>query len=205
MKNLIEFIKTTVIGGLVLIVPVAVLFIALGYVLSLLVRVNNAVAEYVPVEVFGHPAVIIALAVCSIVAFCFIAGLLLKTGVGDRLAKKLDALLEDKLPLYGMVRTLTQRFTGIDGLEFAPAEVDLYSNETRVLAFVIEELPTKRYVVFVPSSPALTMGQVYILPASSVRLLDKPTKLAVDAITQWGVGTKLLYGEALSAQPSDPS
>ena len=191
--KLLEFAKTTFLGGLVLIVPLAVLLISLGYLLSLLISLNSAVAEYLPAGFFGRPEVVFAIAVVTIIGVCFAAGLLLRTGVGASLSAKLDQFLSDKLPMYGMIKKLTQRFTGSDGLEFTPAEVDIYGNQTRVLAFVMEELPGDRLAVFVPSSPALTMGQVYLLPSTQVTVLDATPRLAVDAITQWGTGARELY------------
>ena len=193
MKKLIEFIKTTALGGLVLIVPIAVMAVAIGYLLSLLISINNTISERLPYEIFGHPAVVMAAAICTIILTCFAAGLLLKTGLGERVAGWLDNLLTEYLPMYGMIKSLTRKFTGNEALAFTPAEVDLYGSDTRMIAFVIEELPDDRYAVFVPSAPALTVGNVFILPASSVTLLDKSAKLAIDAVTQWGSGASLLY------------
>jgi len=193
MKKIIGFIKTTALGGLVLIVPLAVIAVAIGYLLSLLVSINNAISEYLPYEVFGHPAVVMAVAISTIVFICFLAGLLLRTGLGEWAAGGLDNLLTNYLPMYGMIKSLTRKFTGKEALAFTPAEVDLYGSDARMLAFVIEELPDKRYAVYVPSAPALTVGNVFILPASSVTLLDKSAKLAIDAVTQWGSGATLLY------------
>ena len=62
MKKIIEFIKTTALGGLVLIVPIAVIAVALGYLISMLVSVNNAMSKYLPYEIFGNPAVVMAAA-----------------------------------------------------------------------------------------------------------------------------------------------
>lgn len=193
MKNLIDFIKTTAIGGLMLILPVAVIIFVLGYIISILVSLNNAIAKYLPYEIFDNTAVIMAMAIFMVIFICFLAGLLIRTGFGTRLASGLDTLLINKIPMYGFIKNLTQRFTGDDVLTLTPAEVNLYGSEARSLAFVIEEVADNRYAVFVPSSPALTIGQVYILPASSVTMLDKSVKLAIDAISQWGSGSKHLY------------
>ena len=193
MKKIIEFIKTTALGGLVLIVPIAVIAVALGYLISMLVSVNNAMSKYLPYEIFGNPAVVMAAAVCTIVLICFLAGLILQTGLGERAAGWLDKLLTDYIPMYGMIKSLTRKFTGNEALAFTPAEVDLYGSDARMIAFVIEKLPDERFAVFVPSAPALTVGNVFILPATSVTLLDKSAKLAIDAVTQWGSGASLLY------------
>jgi uncharacterized membrane protein len=193
VKKFIEFIKTTALGGLMLILPFAVGIFILGYIVKGLVKLNNSLAAHLPYAIFDNTVVILAIAICSIILVCFLAGLLLQTGFGKSLSDKLDHFLIDKVPMYGLIKNITQRFTGVDVLALTPAEVDLFGSEARSLAFIIEKLPDNRYAVFVPSSPALTIGQLFILPASSVHMLDKPVKLAIDAISQWGSGTKNLY------------
>jgi uncharacterized membrane protein len=193
LKKTIEFIKTTALGGLILILPFAVIIFVLGYIISLLVSLNKALAAYLPYEIFDNATVILAIAVFSIILMCFLAGLLIQTGFGQSLAKKLNGFLVEKLPMYGLVKNITQRFSGAEVLALTPAEVNLFGSDARSLAFIIEELPDKRYAMFVPSAPAVTVGQLCIVPASSVTILDKPARLAIDAITQWGSGTTELY------------
>jgi uncharacterized membrane protein len=207
MKKIAEFIKTTALGGLVLIVPIAVMGVAIGYLINLLISANKAISELLPYDIFGHPAVAVAAAVCTVILICFAAGLLLRTGLGAHLASWLDNLLTEYIPMFGMIKSLTRKFTGKEALAFTPAEVDLYGSDARMIAFVIEELPDDRYAVFVPSAPALTVGNVFVLPATSVTLLDKSAKVAIDAVTQWGSGASLLYtddaGESTTADAAE--
>jgi len=203
VKNIIEFIKTTAIGGLMLILPIAVIIFVLGYLLNMLVSLNTMLAQYLPYEIFDNALVIMAIAILSVILICFAAGLLLRTGLGKGLAKALNNFLVNKLPMYGFIKNVTQRITGADILALTPAEVSLFGSEARSLAFVIEEIPDNRFAVFVPSSPALTIGQVYILPASSVRLLDKPVRDAIDALSQWGSGMTNLYQDTAATSDAD--
>jgi uncharacterized membrane protein len=205
VKKTIEFIKTTAIGGLMLILPVAVIIFILGYLINLMVSLNNTLATFLPYEIFDNALVIMAIAILSIIFICFAAGLLLRTGLGESLAKALDNFLINKIPMYGFIKNVTQRITGDDVLTLTPAEVNLFGSEARSLAFVIEEIPDNRFAVFVPSSPALTMGQVYILPASSVKMLDKPVRDAIDAISQWGSGMTHLYEDTNATDDPDES
>jgi len=203
VKKTIEFIKTTVIGGLMLILPIAVIIFILGYLINLLVSLNNTLATLLPYEIFDNALVIMAIAILSVIFICFAAGLLLRTGLGERLAKALDNFLINKIPMYGFIKNIARRITGDDVLALTPAEVNLFGSEARSLAFVIEEIPDNRFAVFVPSSPALTMGQVYILPASSVKILDKPVRDAIDAISQWGSGMTRLYEDTKPSGDAD--
>jgi uncharacterized membrane protein len=144
-----------------------------------------------------------AIAILSVIFICFAAGLLLRTGLGASLTKALDNFLISNIPMYGFIKNVTQRITGDDVLTLTPAEVNLFGSEARSIAFVIEEIPDNRFAVFVPSSPALTIGQVYILPASSVKMLDKPVRDAIDAISQWGSGMTRLYEDTKTTGDAD--
>ena len=80
-------------------------------------------------------------------------------------------------------------------LKLKPAEVSLHGSDSRQYALVVEELPDGRVVVFVPTVPAATIGQIYVLPMSSVELLDAPVQDLLNAVTQWGAGASIIYKE----------
>ncbi|MGI9342701.1 MAG: hypothetical protein ACR2QV_07605, partial [Gammaproteobacteria bacterium] len=124
---------------------------------------------------------------------CFAVGLFLKTQFGDRLKASLEQRLEDMIPMYGLLRNLAQRLVGIDGIELAAAEIDLFDSDTRLVGFIVEELPDDRFSVFVPISPLVTVGNLYVLPANRVRKLDAAMTDAIDYFSQWGIkGGKLI-------------
>jgi len=56
----------------------------------------------------------------------------------------------------------------------------------------MEDLPDDRVAVYVPLSPTLGVGQVYVVPRQSVEPLDVPIADFAASITQWGVGTEKL-------------
>lgn len=193
MKKLLEFIKTTVIGGLIVIVPLAVVAFVLMQVFSVMNGITNKLAGKLPYPILEHPVVLVLLSILGVIAICFLTGLLLLTGLGDKLLNEANSALANKIPMYGMIRTLTQRLTGTEGLSFAAAEIDLYGTDVRALGFIIEELPENRLSVFVPLAPTITVGQLYVLPKSCVTQLDKPPTEVANVITQWGVGSCELY------------
>jgi len=44
--------------------------------------------------------------------------------------------------------------------------------------------------VFVPSSPAITVGTVYIVKRSRVTILEAGTMEIADGLSQWGIGSR---------------
>ena len=80
-----------------------------------------------------------------------------------------------------------------DVLKLKPAEVALYGSNSRQYALVVEQLPDGRAVVFVPSVPAATLGQLHVVSMDDVTLLDVPVQDLLNAVTQWGAGSSLIY------------
>ena len=191
MKQLLELIKTTAIGGLVLIVPLTVLVLTAGYLIRLLVRLNDWIITRLP---FDAPAsVILTFAAVCLLFLCLLAGVLVKTQLGSSWAEKLDAFLVGKVPVYGLIQSMTKRFSDNNIMELSPAEVSLFGNDTRVIGFIMEQLPDNRLCVFVPHTPTLASGQLYTVAAEQVVAFDAPTKLVVDVVTSWGSGSQGLY------------
>ena len=72
----------------------------------------------------------------------------------------------------------------------APAQIDLHDSGCTVLGAVIEELADGRLAVFVPVTPAATLGQICSVPRSRVKRLKALLGATSNSITEWGIGTK---------------
>src|SRR5262249_28155272 len=108
MRALAEFTKTTLIGGVLIILPIYVavlLFLkALGGLLDLL----NPVAGSLPAGVELKKAAAIIL----LVAICFVVGLVVRTRPGMRAKNVFEQAVLEKLPGYTFFRGLAKRLTG---------------------------------------------------------------------------------------------
>jgi uncharacterized membrane protein len=193
MRNLLEFIKTTIIGGFLVLLPVVAVLILIAVAVNSVITVITPLAAKLPLKtVFGYTAVSL-LAIVIILVFCFLAGLLVQLRLGRLVQNWLEQRLLNRLPGYTTIKNLTRQVAGREGAEFAPVLVDLYGSEAKVIGFVMEELPDGRLTVFVPISPTSTLGQVYILPAAQVERLQARFLEVVNSLTQWGVESKKLF------------
>lgn len=188
MKNIGGFVKTSVMGGLLVVAPIALIVLVLSDLIEMLIQMTQTAATDWPFEPYINRILVIVFTIIEFALICFVTGVIIRTGWGDRIQKKLESI-----PAYTMIRNLTQQLTGKTTKQFAPAQVDLYGSKSRVLGFIVEELPDTRVAVFIPSAPAVTVGQVHLLPQECVERLDATLGATVNSITQWGVGTKELY------------
>ena len=184
MKYAREFVTSTLVGGLLIVVPVylAVLLLLKGMKsAATLVRPFAALLpDWVPAEnLFSLLLVLI---------ICFIVGVAVRTRSGRAVRERMEVALFGRLPGYGLIKSLTQRLAG-DSEESAwtPALVEL--EDALVPAFIIETLDDGRFTVFVPSVPTPLAGAVYVLPPARVHILDVPFTQAIRSVSRWGSGS----------------
>lgn len=194
-KRTFRFLKTTAIGGLLVIVPVAVVLFVLGQLLFGLYGAGIALLETGLIRgIEAEDALLVlALALASLVGLCFFTGLVVQTRIGGALRAWFGRNVAGRIPMYKAITSLTERFAGVDGDDFVPVEVDLYQSAARTLGFLVEKLPDGRCTVFLPSAPVATVGNIVIVPEASLTRLDASVSQAISAVTQWGVESTLLY------------
>jgi uncharacterized membrane protein len=196
MRNLLEFIKTTIIGGFLVLLPVVAVLALVGLAVNSVVTVIFPLAAKLPIKTMGGYAAVTVAAVLLILGFCFLAGLLVQLRLGRLVQIWLETHLLQRLPGYTMIKNLAGQVSGRGATEFAPALVDLYGSEARVIGLIMEELADGRLTIFVPISPTSTLGQVYILPAARVERLQARFLDVVNCLTHWGVESKKVFQEA---------
>ncbi len=193
MSRFINFIRTTALGGLLVIVPIAIVLFVLG---QILLGLYNVAREFVALTGLGidDALLISGIALLALVGLCFATGLLVRTRLGGALRGWFARNVAKRIPMYGAIASLTQRFAGIEGTEFAPVEVDIYSSGARAMGFLVETLPDGRCAVFIPTAPVATIGNLYVVPGERVSRIDGTVADTVSVITQWGVDAGNLFG-----------
>jgi len=182
-----EFVTSTIVGGMFVVVPVylAVLLMLKGMqsAATLVRPVAALVPDWLPAEN--------VLSLLLVLLLCFIVGAAVRTGQGRAVRERMDVVLFERLPGYGLLRSLTQRVAGdTDESTWKPALVEI--EDALAPAFVIEEHDDGRFTVFVPSIPTPFAGAVYILGRERVHVLDVPFTQAIKSVSRWGSGSKEL-------------
>lgn len=192
MSRLINFLKTTALGGLLVIVPIAIVLFVLGQLLLALLSVVNTALAWLGIGI-NDALLMSAIALLALVGLCFVTGLVIRTRAGDALKRWFGRNVAKRIPMYGALASLTRRFVGIDGEQFSPVEVDIYDSDARAMGFLVESLPDGRCTVFVPTAPVATVGNLFVVAKDRVRRIDASVADTVSVITQWGVDAAELY------------
>ena len=182
MARLVRFVGTSIVGGLLVILPIylaVLLLIALGgKVIGLLRPLAKLVPDAIP-----HPGVLVGVLA---VLVCFVAGLLVRSFPRSSLGRGLEQKVLERLPGYSMLRMATRSLFGEqrDGLQLALVEME----DGLVVGVVMERHAVGWVTVFVPGTPAPASGAVYLFPEGTVHLVDVPFSAGIKAASRYGQG-----------------
>jgi uncharacterized membrane protein len=184
MKALSEFTKSTLVGGLLVVVPIYFSVLLLAKALAGLVGLLAPVTALLPESLDELRE---AVALLIVVGLCFAAGLAMRTRLGSTLFRGFERRVLEKIPGFGVLRGAVRRVSGrSDDSMFQPVLVEI--EEALTPAFIVEELADGRCVVLVPSVPTPAAGSLYILTRDRVHWVDASVTEAVSVITHWGAG-----------------
>ncbi|WP_101758796.1 DUF502 domain-containing protein [Oceanicoccus sp. KOV_DT_Chl] len=177
MQRLNNFIKKSIIGGLLVISPVVILYFAFRWAFLAVSDLINPIAE--PLSRYSNaPEPIIDLfVVLLILVACFIVGNILTTRAGQWLHSRFDKSLSRLAPGYNLIRDVIQQFFGND------SNSPFKSGEVAVVRLFGADIPTAAtcivtshhsngwFTLFVPTGPNPTSGLIYHVPPEQVELL----------------------------------
>ena len=192
------FFKTTLLGALLIVVPIGIIGFALLQVVKLTRGLLLPVVETLPFDSMTLRVLLLVAALLIVVLLCYFTGLLVRTRWGQRLRVWVERSLLDRIPGYKMVRSLAHQYLGEeDERKFRPVFVDLYASGTKMIGLEIEELGDGTVAVFLPSVPAVTLGQVHIVPGERITPIPASLHATVETLTMFGEGaSKLILEES---------
>jgi uncharacterized membrane protein len=195
MQSLYQFLKTTVIGGLVVLVPVAVSFYIISAVVKKVQGALSPIAKVLHVESILGIAVVEIAAVLLVIAACFLFGLLIRTNTGQTVGSWLEEKVLHLLPGYQLIKKVSLQFAGgNDAVQWKPVLISV--GESRHMGFLIEEHSSGDVTVFIPLAPTASIGAVHMVKSELVEKLDAPMSKVFDCITQLGMGSSKVISMA---------
>jgi uncharacterized membrane protein len=185
MSTIAQFLKTTLIGGLLILVPMYFSVLLLAKAVKGLVGLLAPVTALLPEGL--HELRQLA-AIALVVLACFVLGLAARTRPGRFMLGEFERRVLEKIPGFAVMRGVARRISGrSEDEQFQPVLVEI--EDALTPAFIVEELDDDRFVVLVPSVPTPAAGSLYVLPRARVHWTDVPVTEAVAVITRWGAGT----------------
>ncbi|APZ91986.1 DUF502 domain-containing protein [Fuerstiella marisgermanici] len=186
IERSIGFFRATALGGVLFILPLAVVVGLLGYVYSFVVVLYDPVKEWIPVSTAAGIAGLFAVAVAALLLACFAAGLMAHRAIGRKAAQFVEKYLTTFFPKYAIYKDLLAG--NIGGTRDVPSltPVLVQTPECQRIAFESSRTPDNSVVVFFPGAPDTWIGTVGIVSADKVERLNVPFNDVVGHLEQLG-------------------
>jgi uncharacterized membrane protein len=189
MKALTSFVKTTLIGGLLFLVPLGVILLVLKHVMQIATKVAAPIATHFPVGQVAGVTVLTLIAALVLLLLAFLAGLMARTRWGRRMSAWFEESILGGLPQYRMAKSMAEGLTQIEsGAGMHPVLVRL--DDAWQLAYRIEDVPGGWVAVFVPASPTPMSGNVLYVAAHRVQPLSVSMATAMKLVKSVGIGSQ---------------
>lgn len=197
MKQLREFIITTLIGGVVVLLPIVILIWVAQLLVALIESLLRPITNLINLEV---PDIVINLiAIAAVIAFCFIVGLAIRTRSGSMIFNYVEKQWFERLPVYSSIRDIVQQFTGKKKQPFNQVVI-LEAFGTKMTGFVTDE-DGDDFTIFVPTAPNPTNGFVFHARRDQIVFVEAKTEAAMRTVVGMGVGSQALMKSNIVETP----
>lgn len=194
MKSLWSFVKTTLIGGAIFLLPVIIVLFLVGKAIRVVAKVSEPIAHELPYKSVAGIAAVDMLAFVLLLVAAFLGGLAARTELGRRIGRKIEQLVIIKIPGYSLLKSMTSDVDSIDtNTEWKVVLANI--DDAWLISFQVERHSNGMLTVFVPSAPTPTAGSLYFLTEQQVKRLNVSVASAVRCIKQLGIGSKELLDQ----------
>ncbi|TWU00659.1 hypothetical protein Pla108_16110 [Botrimarina colliarenosi] len=175
VSQLLSFLRTTLVGGVVFLLPLA----AVGWLLAQAVQIGwsvvSAVQSYLadhegdPIGAYaelgpGAYALLLLASLVLLVGVAFVAGIVARRSLGQWFSERAERYLSMLFPRYAVFKDQLTGNLGTGSLQPVVARV---AGWTRI-AIEVERDPVAGVTVYLPSSPDPWTGTVAIVPPDAV-------------------------------------
>jgi uncharacterized membrane protein len=196
MEKKDSFVKTTLIGGLVFLIPIVVIMAILGKAIKIMMVVAKPLNKMIPIESVGGIAMVDILALVAVVLVCFLAGFFAKSPPGKKVFNYLDSKLLMLLPGYSFVKGMTGSIDKKGDQKVLTPVLAKFDDLTQI-GFEVERTNNGLVAVYLPGSPDTWSGSVAYMTEDRVEPLDVDFVTASNILRRLGLGSKQLINSPI--------
>jgi len=203
MEKLKSFLKTSIIGGVVVILPMFIFIMVFKWLFGWVTDIIQPLTNLIVIQSHMSEIIADALVIAVILISCFIIGIVVKTRIGKFVHEKLEYRILKIAPGYGTIKEIVMQLIGKKFPFSSVAVARIFENDTLVTAFVTDSHADGSYTIFVPTAPNPTSGFIYHVKGEFVQHVDIPIEEAMRTVITCGAGSKSIiraYSENISGK-----
>lgn len=185
MKSITSFLRATISGGILFLLPVVLVIMMLGKAHQIMVKISGPLANLLPDRLMGLDGSMI-LAVILLVFLCFFAGLLIRSKRVKKQMGRLEDTLFVYIPGYLLLKSIAADTVG-ESEATALKPVVVKDGDAWKIGFLVEEKEGLS-TVFIADAPRHDAGEVLIFPSELVKRINVPNNKVIQSLKNYGKG-----------------
>jgi uncharacterized membrane protein len=166
-----KFILTTVLGGVLFLIPFVLVVVLLGKGFMIMRTIAEKVDMLLPWDSVAGLPIVDVLAVLFLISCCFIAGLVARSSWARDLRNRVDDLLLQLVPGYAWIKGMTGSVSKEEAATgFKPVWIRL--DDQYQVGFEVERCEGDLVAVFLPGAPDPRTGTLSYVESDRIEDLD---------------------------------
>jgi len=196
VKSVLRFLRTTLTGGILFLLPIIIVVVILDKALVIANQIVAPLANHLPVHSLIGLETPKLLAIGLLILFCFLAGFCARVVIAQKAVNWLEEAVLSNVPGYEFIKSASRSFFAVEK-EQDHSVVLARIGDAWQIAFLVERLEGGHVAVFVPNAPSPQSGQVYFMTEDRTRHVEIPRTAALKCLTRYGMGSTALLGNRL--------
>jgi len=196
MRQIWDFVKTTVLGGAIFLLPIAAILVIVVKAGKMAIEAATPLAEKLPFPKGEAILAIYVVGVIALVLVSFAAGFFARSAATkSNTVSFLEDRILNRFPPYVAIRKQTDRLAGIETNEnLKPVLVRMHNGWQ--IGFLVDEFTDGHVAVFIPGAPDPSSGVVQIISSDNITPIAIPHRDVVACLGQSGRGLPDLLGKS---------
>ena len=193
MGRVKRFFFTTLIGGVVVLLPISILVFLIRFGINFIGGILRPITSVIRGNSHMSQQLLDFIAFIVIILFCFLVGLIIRTQYGKTTFTFVETKYLSRIPFYVTIKDIVGQFTNSSKTPFKQVVMaDVFNNGTRMTGFITDEHENGKYTIFVPTAPNPTNGYVFHVNRDQLVFLENDTQEAMRTVIGMGAGSRNL-------------
>ncbi len=202
MTKTIGFLKTTAIGGLIFLLPLAVIGGLLGYASGVVLAIYEQLEEQLPVDSAGGRALLFLIAVGILVMLCFLCGLAARRAIARKFSQTVEKHLVMVFPKYAIYKDILAGNLGGDAQTPSLVPVTIQLEDAIRIGYEAGRTERGLVIVYLPGSPDPWIGSVVLVEPDRIQSLDIDFNEMAAICERLGRGSEQLLASVRTDRPA---
>jgi uncharacterized membrane protein len=185
---MLKFLKTTVIGGIVFMVPIVIFAMIIAKAIELTNKLAVPLSAMLPIDSIGNVAVVDLLALIIILLICFIAGLAAKSTLARKSIATLESRVLSKFPAYDFLKSKMHAVLQAEEVEGLKPVLVRFDDSWQI-ALEVEHIPGGTAAVYLPGAPDPWSGSVCFVTEDRIQSIELPLTHVLRTLKGLGKGS----------------